>query len=255
MSNWALELGFDHRFCTVGFRLHKEGQDDVVFYVPLKAMIEQLKVEPYELSALMQEAYQWTEGMKDIDGARVRLLEETNFQNCDVLDLSGYNGFAAEIAIKNGAKTAKVVDSEQWRIYGWQEPPPIDGVEFIKSDLFDWCEPADVVIWYNCLYHLTDPMGALNHVRKLTKKEMLLCTLFRYHSGSWVYVYSPRECNSSDPSVYFGPSLEALEKMLSLTGWTFERYAVSYDRCLYRCKPIPDFVDAETQAAKEMMTV
>jgi hypothetical protein len=57
-----------------------------------------------------------------------------------------------------------------------------------------------------------------------------------------MYVYEPRECNGGDETVYFGPSLEALERLLTATGWTFVQEGLAYDRVVYRCRPIPGFV-------------
>ena len=244
----GVAVSYDYRFGVLVLELGGpwEGAAKVMFR--LDQLLKCAGVQPHELGAFLGNGRKIApeEFEPDIEPARQRTIRETDLAGKTVLDLAGYDGSLAKVALECGAASAKVVDSEQWRIYGWPEPKPIPGVEFIKADLYEWQEPADVVIWYNCLYHVIDPMRALQHVRMLTKGQMLLCTLFRYHEGPWMYVYEPRECNNSDPSVYFGPSLDALERMLVLTGWTFERTGIALDRVVYRCTPIPDFVDAET---------
>ncbi len=239
-----VRAGYDKRFGTIAFDVQSK------FGMNVREFLASLNIDPNDFAALMEDRYQWTEGDADIEGARVRLLEETDWQGKTCLDLAGYDGSMAKIAIEHGATQAVVADSEQWRIYGWPQPEPIQGVQFVKSDLYEWKEPADIVIWYNCLYHVPDPWRALRHVRTLTKERMLLCTLFRYHKGSWIYMYLPYECNSTDPTVYFGFSLEALERILKLTGWTATRYALTHDRVLYDCVPTPDFVDAEEEGIR-----
>lgn len=253
---WTLSLGYDYRFGTVGFSLHREGEE-LHFYVPLQDLIKQLGVKKHEMDAMFQSEYEWTEKAGDIDPARIRLLEETDFAGKVVLDIGGYDGFAAEIALQRGAARAICLDNHQFEHYGWDEKKK-EGVEYVQGDFMDLMFQTfgttlgtsltnfgipDTIIFFNVLYHLRSPMAALDHLRSLLKPdgEMLLCTLVRYHEGSWIYLYEPRECNPTDETVFFGPSLEALERMLKLTGWQAERYALAYDRVLYRCKPIPDF--------------
>jgi SAM-dependent methyltransferase len=223
----------------------------------------------------MMEEYQGVPGDgAPIDESRIKMLEETDWKGKVVLDIGGYDGFAAEIAHKGGAKRAICLDSHQYEHYGWEDKKK-EGVEYVTGDFMDtWiegdkeqilnpsplyaqpslrldkidedytglCEDApplpDTIIFFNILYHLWSPIKALQHLRQIIKPggEMLLCTLFRYHPGSWAYFYNEYDCNETDQSVFWGPSLECLENWLSNTGWEFEKYALSYDRVLYRCK-------------------
>lgn len=229
-----LKAAYDYRFGSVGLQITSQNQ--VTF--PLKQFIEQLGVQPHELAALMEDQYKWTEPINEtIDSARVRMLEATDWKDKVVLDAAGYDGFAAEIALKGGASRAICLDNLQYQGYGWEKVRK-PGVEYITGDIYEWTEPVDKTILYNVLYHVKDPIGLLAKVREFTKEEMLLCTLFRYHAGRWVYLYEPHECNPTDVSVIWGPSLDALELMLKIAGWEAERYAMCHDRVLYRCTPI-----------------
>ncbi len=256
-KNWQLSLAYDYRFSNIGIHVHKDGEEGPRFVLPLSTMLDHLHIAPYELAAAQLDEYRGTEGDSDIDTARVRLLEETDWEGKMVLDIGGYDGFAAEIAHKGGASRAICLDNHQYEHYGWADKRK-DGVKYIIGDVMDmepsypgiWqidnssglypeIPPPDVIINYNVLYHVKNPWAFLDKCRKIIKPdgEMLLCTLFRYHDGAWMYLYEKRECNNSDETVYFGPSLEALRRLLKATGWDVTQYALAYDRVLYRCKP------------------
>lgn len=237
-KEFTAKAGYDYRFGTVGFQVDIKGEREPInFYFSLRELLERMRIDPNDLAALMMDEYKWTEpGCQDINPARIRLLEETDWKGKTVLDAAGYDGFAAEIAHKGGAARAICLDNLQYEGYGWQEKRK-PGVEYITGDIYEWTEPVDKTILYNVLYHVKDPWGLLAKVREFTREEMFLCTLFRYHKGPWVYLYNEKECNPTDVSVIWGPSLEALERMLRFTGWEAERYALSHDRVLYRCKP------------------
>ena len=248
MTNWQLGVGWDKRFSIIGINLHPEGEEssEARFYFPLAGLLKDCGLTKEEVLALFDKRYDWTEGYNDIDGARVRLLEETDWAGKTVIDIGGYDGFAAEIAHKGGAARAICLDNRQYDHYAENDPGHwLDvrkkGVEYVTGDLMDWTEPVDTVIFFNVLYHLRHPWAAMDHLRTITKGELLLCTLFRYSDQPTWHLYEPLECNPGDRTVYWGPSLIGLERMLKFTGWTFEQYALSHDRVLYRCKPIPGF--------------
>jgi SAM-dependent methyltransferase len=229
-QNLEVRAGYDTRFGTIAFDVQSR------FGMNAREFLASLNIDPNDFAALMEDRYQWTEGDADIEGARVRLLEETDWQGKTVLDVGGYDGFAAEIAHKGGAARAICLDNQQYGHYGW-ETKRKEGVEYVTGDGFEWKEPVDVVILYNVLYHCWDPLALLRHLRGLCKGEMLVCSLFRYHKGAWAYFYEGRECNPTDESVIWGPSLACLERWFANTGWEADQYALSHDRVLYRCKP------------------
>lgn len=229
-QNLEVRAGYDKRFGTIAFDVQSR------FGMNVREFLASLNIDPNDFAALMEDRYQWTEGDADIEGARVRLLEETDWQGKTVLDVGGYDGWAARKALDLGASSAIVLDSEQWRHYGWPEVRK-EGVKYVKGDAFECTEPVDKVILFNILYHCWDPLALLRHMRAVCKEEMLVCSLFRYHRGAWAYFYEGRECNASDESVIWGPSLECLERWFRNTGWEAEQYALSHDRVLYRCRP------------------
>ena len=239
MPNWTLRAGYDPRFGSLALKL-VDGSQQVDFHVSLGKLLRDLKIKPYELKAILEDKYQWTEGLGDIESARRKAIKKTKLKDKVVLDIGGYDGSMAALALSQGAAKAICLDNQQYHHYGWEEKR-FEGVEYITGDFVDWKEPVDVTIFYNVLYHLKNPWQALDHLRDITKKTMLLCTLFRYHEGAWMYVYEPRECNLADETVYFGLSLEALERLLTATGWAFKQEALALDRVVYSCKPKADW--------------
>ena len=244
MPDWDIHFKYDYRFNGMMLQVQNGEEISPMFTIALKDILDH--VPPYEIRAALQPKHQTPDNMKgeDIQRARVELLESVDWKGKVCLDIGGYSGVMAKKALDLGASRAIVVDPEQWRHYGWAEER-YDGVEYVKADLTEWTEPGDVVIAYNCLYHTHHPWRMLSHLRKITKPdgEMLLCTLFRYNHEAWMYVYNEREANPTDETVYFGPSLEALERMLRNTGWDCEKYSLAYDRVLYRCKHDTSFVN------------
>ena len=199
--------------------------------------------------------------MGDIDTFRRQAIEQCELEGKVVLDIGGYDGSMAKIALDGGAARAICLDNHQYEHYGWEEKK-LEGVEYVQGDFMSTvvtnehfissrlalelgAEPCrqvkcpDIIINYNVLYHLKNPWAFLDKCREIIKPDglMLLCTLFRYHDGPWMYVYEPRECNPEDETVYFGPSLSALERLLRHTGWDFERVGLAYDRVVYQCRP------------------
>jgi SAM-dependent methyltransferase len=244
---------YDTRFGTMQLNV------DSIVRLKLRDLIESLNIPPAELAALLDDKYEWTEGDANIEPARLRMLCETDSTGKTVIDCGGYDGAAAKQLLDQGASRAICLDNQQYEHYGWDDKR-FPGVEYVKGDFIDILDddtreellaeglhpplleiPAqyDIVVFWNVLYHLRNPWRALNKIREITKPtgEMLLCTLFRYHKGAWVYLYEPRECNPTDDTVYFGFSLEALERLLTATGWTFTQEGLAYDRVVYRCKP------------------
>lgn len=227
---------YDRRFGLVQFDFAG------VFRLALKSLVETLNVDPGDLAAVLDPRYQWTEGTADIQDARLRVLTETLSVGKVVLDVGGYDGWAAKRLLNQGASRAVCLDNQQYEHYGWTEKR-LEGVEYVTGSFMGWTEPVDVLVFYNVLYHLKNPWAALDHLREIVKPDgqMLLCTLFRYHDGAWMYVYEPRECNPTDETVYWGPSLQALERLLKATGWNFTQEGLAYDRVVYRCRPMPGF--------------
>ncbi len=249
-SNWEIVANYDYRFLGMLAQAKHNGEQSPPFMLRLAPIIAQLK--PHEIAACLDEANgiipSDLEG--NIEAARMRVLEQTDWKNKVVLDIGGYDGFAAKIAVDGGASRAVCLDNHQYEHYGWEDKKK-EGVEYIQGDFMSFFNipdmvaynMVDIIINYNVLYHVKNPWAFLDRCREVIKSdgEMLLCTLFRYHNEPWVYLYEPRECNPSDDTVYWGFSLKALERILKATGWDYTLEGWAADRVVYRCKPTPGF--------------
>lgn len=256
MADWTLAIEYDYRFGALRVTpVDPEGNPKADFVLRVSDVLRHSPISPHELQAYLTEAQQPMLPMEDIESIRQRAIRETDCAGMTVLDIGGYDGWAAAQTLQQGAERAICLDNHQYEHYGWKEKK-YEGVEYVNGDFMEeqdwdcrgnlpgWVRKApDIIIFYNVLYHLKNPWAALEKVRNLLAPggEMLLCTLFRYHIGPWAYLYEPRECNPTDETVYWGLSIEALERLLKVTGWEFKQIGMALDRVVYRCKPIPGF--------------
>ncbi len=80
----------------------------------------------------------------------------------------------------------------------------------------------DVVLFLGVLYHLRDPLGALEKVRSFTKEVAVIETsavLVPGHEGESLMRYYPADELDGDFGNYFGPSEETLASMLKGVGF------------------------------------
>ncbi len=254
-KGWNLAVGYDYRFGNMRISpVSPVGERVADFAIRIADLLRAMNIPPHEMRAHLAEAERPAVPERAIEDVRREAIERTNVYGKVVLDVGGYDGWAAKLALDRGAARAICLDNQQYHHYGWEDKKH-EGVEYIQGDLMDWggypdcglecldSHKVDVAIFYNVLYHLKNPWAGLDRLREIVKAdgEMLLCTLFRYHDGAWMYVYEPRECNPTDETVYFGPSLSALERLLRATGWDFEQTGLAMDRVVYRCRPTPGF--------------
>jgi len=91
-------------------------------------------------------------------------------------------------------------------------------------DLFDWHEPADLVICSNVLYHVEDVHGFLRHLKELTKGTLILRTYYNLGDGDndWTY-YGPKRPVHPHPgtaaTIFWRPTVRTLEKELHEIGF------------------------------------
>jgi len=255
---WTLVSGgYDYRFGGLSVKVESPMGDQAVFVLPIPDLIRKSIIPAHELRALIKEAEEPLSDLPDHETARRQTIIDTDLAGKTVLDVGGYDGIMAKLALDNGAAKAICLDNHQYDHYGWAEKR-YPGVEYVQGDFMDYRRGEfgghenylfgppesgvalpcpDVTIFYNVLYHLKNPWRALEHLRSFTREQMLLQTLFRYHDGPWIYLYEPRECNPTDESVFWGPSIPALERLLTQTGWKHEKMGQSFDRVVYRCWP------------------
>lgn len=264
MPKWELRYSYDYRFGAIMLQVLQGKEMSPLYHLPVSDLIRQ--IPQHELEKYLELAEKPSNPYIGIQVVREQVIANLDVRGKTVLDVGGYDGWAAKQCLDQGAARAIVLDNHQYEHYGWDEIKK-DGVEYIQSDFMDleylYSSPdalvqlppylcirnydipqPDVIIFFNVLYHLKNPWAGLDHLRTLLKPdgEMILCTLFRYHDGAWMYLYEPRECNKDDETVFWGPSIAALERLLKHTGWDFEQMGLQDDRVVYKCRPVAGFV-------------
>lgn len=158
-----------------------------------------------------------------------------NLDDYTVLDLGGYDGKFARLALDRGAISATVVDNKEWIQYEWGAFEPKPGVRYVDSDIMDWHQPADLVICYNVLYHVKQPLPFLRHLRKLTRGTLSLCTSFvEKGDGGWV-VY-PTGLGHPNKTVWCRPTPDGLTRALFDAGFLLVREIGRWgDHIVVRC--------------------
>lgn len=156
-----------------------------------------------------------------------------------VLDIGGYDGFYASVLLGRGAKRAVVLDTKEYRQYqdrrgdgtvasaSWPEPSVFAGVEYAEADFMSWEEPADIVIFYNVLYHCPEPLLALAKVAALTKGRLCLCSSVVLVAPTGWRFYPPEE--AARTTVWARPTLACLLGELAIVGFNLIAQPVFYD--------------------------
>lgn len=141
-----------------------------------------------------------------------------------VLDIGGYDGAYAKLCLERGAREATVLDSEQWRDYGWAVFRPASGVQYVKCDLLDPFMSrnlfkADLVLCFNMLYHVKNVWGACEVLRELTKDTCLIYTQILYGTDEPVWRnWQKHDANYND-KCYWKPSESGLCSLLYEVGF------------------------------------
>ena len=137
-----------------------------------------------------------------------------------VLDVGGYDGVMAGIALERGAMRARVVDNKQFSVYeGYPIPSMPPGVEFNESDILDFEGHSDVVFCFDVLYHVKSPYLLVEKLYELTRETLCLSTRIVAGPDDWWRLYRPREQHQNDPTVCWKPTLGSLNKLMEIVGF------------------------------------
>jgi SAM-dependent methyltransferase len=183
-----------------------------------------------------------SQGDGDLWQGQLRLLRGTDLDGKSFLDIGGYDGRIAALALDWGAAGAAVVDSGEWRQYAWPEPGRDPRVSLYVADLMTWTSPADVVACFNVLYHLENPIGGLRQLRAITRERLLLCTSFvpgPEHYWRLFDLDDPTERvpeGASAYTVYFKPTVSGLLRALRRVGFEPVEHFTVGDHVLVACR-------------------
>ena len=158
-----------------------------------------------------------------------------------VLDIGAWDGFYSLEAERRGSARVLATDSFSWGGAGWGSKEGFNlarealrsEVEDRTIDVMELSPQAvgtfDVVLFLGVLYHLRDPMTALERVASVTSNQLILETevdmlLTRRPAAA---VYPNRELNN-DPTNWFGFNPPAVLALLKSCG--FRRAEVVWSR-------------------------
>lgn len=149
-----------------------------------------------------------------------------------VLDVGAWDGFFSFEAERRGAKRVLATDSFCW---GGGGPGTKSGFELARRILSSRVEDMninvldlspdkvgvfDLVLFLGVLYHMRDPLLALEHVYSVTGNQLILET---HTDMSWTnrpaMAFYPGSELNRDPTNWWGPNAPAVEAMLKTAGF------------------------------------
>jgi tRNA (mo5U34)-methyltransferase len=162
-----------------------------------------------------------------------------------VLDVGAWDGYFSFEAERRGAARVVATDSYSWGGGGWGSKAGFNiarealasGVEDVTVDVME-LDPAqlgtfDVVLLLGVLYHMRDPLGALERVASVTGELLIVETEvgMLLHRRPAAAFYPGAEL-ANDPTNWWAPNPAAIEGMLRAVG--FSRVELVWKRGLAR---------------------
>lgn len=202
-----------------------------------------------------------TPGTEDTDGEMARLALEPSYEGLRVLDIGCSDGIYSFEVERRGATEVLAIDDESSLLAGG-----VNGFTVAKKLLnsnvsyqvmtVDDLDPSvhgrfDRVLFVNVLYHLKNPLVALERIHDVTRPggQMMLKSYYQTDIRKWIrgrcygldidrrpkFWFYPSTELGGDPTNWFGPNRRGLEALLAAAGWEFEHHLTWADRLYYRC--------------------
>jgi tRNA (mo5U34)-methyltransferase len=182
-----------------------------------------------------------TPGIDDTPGRLPKIGLPADLSGKTVLDVGAWDGFFSFEAERRGAARVVATDSYCWGGQGWGTKDGFEfarralgsGVEDREIDVLDLSPETvgvfDVVLFLGVLYHLRDPMRALERVFSVTAERLIMSTLV---DMTWrrrpAMAFYPGIEASQDPTNWWGPNPAAVVAMLRTAGFTRVRLVDGY---------------------------
>lgn len=177
-----------------------------------------------------------TRGVDDTQAERLaRLHLPADLSGRSVLDIGAWDGFFSFEAERRGAARIVAADHYSWHGTGWGTGQGKAGFQLAREALGSRVEDADVdvmdlsperigtfdvVLFLGVLYHLPNPLLALERVSAVTGDFLVLETVVDMvgFSRPAAAFYPGRELNR-DPTNWWGPNEAAVHGMLRSVGF------------------------------------
>jgi tRNA (mo5U34)-methyltransferase len=175
-----------------------------------------------------------SQGIDETPLRLARLALPSTRRGQTVLDIGAWDGFFSFEAERRGAARVVASDYYSWYGTGWGTKAGFQlarealgsRVEDLDVDVMDLSPERmgtfDVVLLLGVLYHLPNPVQALERVASVTRRLLILETVVDMvgFSRPAAAFYPGRELNG-DPTNWWGPNVPAVRGMLQAVG--FER--------------------------------
>lgn len=149
-----------------------------------------------------------------------------------VLDVGAWDGKNSFEAERRGAHRVVAVDSFCWNGPGWGTKAGFDlakqalgsRVEDREMEVADLSPESvgvfDLVLFLGVLYHLADPLRALQRIYSVTGSQLIIETHTDLHWCPFPAMrFYPDKQLSGDPTSFWGPNPAAVEAMLRSVGF------------------------------------
>lgn len=192
-----------------------------------------------------------TNGIDDTPAKLSRIQLPADLSGRSVLDIGAWDGFFSFEAERRGAAHVVAADYYSWHGVGWGTAQGKAGFELARTtlrsgvkdvdvDVMDLSPktvggPFDVVLFLGVLYHLRDPLRALERVASVTRDLLILETVIDMVglNRPVAAFYPDRELNN-DPTNWWGPNPAAVAGMLRSVGFTSVTQVTPARRAPYR---------------------
>ena len=201
-----------------------------------------------------------------------------SLEGLSVLDIGAWDGFYSFEAERRGARRVVAYDLSPPDYFGWATASELLGsrVEYRQGSVYDLSTDAvgafDVVLCLGVFYHLRYPLLALDRIREVCTRYMLLETHFLDHDfilsdGTStalehidrrlmtvpLYRFYPANELNNDFSNWFSPNRRALEDGLRTAGFEPRKLAEWGDRIAYKATPldsVPEYLQGTYEGFK-----
>lgn len=192
-----------------------------------------------------------TKGVDDTPTKLTRIRLPADLTGKTVLDIGAWDGFFSFEAERRGAARVVAADYYSWHGTGWGTGQGKAGFELARTTLASHVEDIDVdvmalspetvggsfdvVLFLGVLYHLRDPLRALERVASVTGDLLILETVVDMLglTRPAAAFYPDRELNN-DPTNWWGPNPAAVEGMLRAVGFASVTQVTSTPSAPYR---------------------
>ena len=164
---------------------------------------------------------------------RIRL--PVSLSGRSVLDVGAWDGFFSFESERRGAARVVAADHYAWHGQGWGTGQGKAGFQLARTALKSRVEDADIdvldlsparvgmfdlVLFLGVLYHVPNPMLALERVASVTRGTLILETdVDMVGSSRPAAAFYPSQELNSDPTNWWGPNHAAVEGMLQAVGF------------------------------------